>query len=336
MSAVRTNKLKQKGLDTLKEIFTQSTVEPYRRGAEDRTGRLGASDVPQVTGTAPWGSPRQVWELKTGRKQFTDNPTDAMYWGLTLEPVVLKHYLYATGSKKIMAEPKFTAGWAPWATATPDAICTTPKGDIALVEVKTSLQYSGWPTVPAHYVEQCHWQMMVTGGLKPEVRQVTIPVLHAGRNFEIHTVDYDPELANHLYKTTKHFWEHNVGEDIRPEPSGNDLEILLAEDQGDGMMDSDPHIYNLICDLYRWREAKGKAEREEKGCRARVLDWLQANNAKAVNDPETSTMLLDYRENRRKQLDTKKVKQDFPLDDSHYKTVVYRTLEINTEHLTKG
>jgi putative phage-type endonuclease len=61
-----------------------------------RRGGLGSSDAAAVMGVSPWQSPRQLWEVLTGRA-LPGETTFAMRRGLRLEPVARRLYERRTG-----------------------------------------------------------------------------------------------------------------------------------------------------------------------------------------------------------------------------------------------
>lgn len=120
-----------------------------------RSRGIGGSDASIILGANPWTTPRQLWELKTGRRQ-PDAGNAFTRCGQLLEDAILEraYYGHATrgvkyGSMRSTARPNMLAN-----------IDGVYEG--RLVEIKTT----GKPwrgTVPEHYVAQVRHYLYVCG-----------------------------------------------------------------------------------------------------------------------------------------------------------------------------
>ena len=184
-----------------------------------KTG-LGSSDIAAVVGLNRFRSPLDVYQEKTGLAPgFEGN--EYTYWGSAIEPVIANRYAEEEGVElqecDTLVHPDH-----PFALATPDRAIV---GKPVLVEIKCSgMRRStdwgdpGTDRVPAHYLIQCQWQMLVASALAPEpIEQVHLAALFSGNRYEVYIIDADHRLQEHLLRVGGQFWnEHVVLEEPPP------------------------------------------------------------------------------------------------------------------------
>src|SRR5579862_4016105 len=138
------------------------------RWLQIRKRGIGASDAAAIVGLSPWESPFSVWVDKTDRLDDAP-PSEAMEWGLLLEPVV-RHYLTQKIGKTIvrpsgvLQHPEHS-----WMLASLDGIVLDDNSEEeGVAEIKTS---SGWKArdwdadqgaLPEHVIVQVQHQLAVT------------------------------------------------------------------------------------------------------------------------------------------------------------------------------
>lgn len=84
-----------------------------------RASGLGSSDAPVVMGDSPWLSPRELWEIKTGRRA-EENENLAMRRGRELEDAARQAYEAYTGEQ--MEPHCFTHDEHRWMRASLDGV----------------------------------------------------------------------------------------------------------------------------------------------------------------------------------------------------------------------
>lgn len=69
---------------------------------------IGASDAAAILGVSPWKGAADVWGEKVGLAEAPDDETEAMKWGLRLEPAIREAYMEETGRMVIQPGGPFT------------------------------------------------------------------------------------------------------------------------------------------------------------------------------------------------------------------------------------
>lgn len=173
---------------------------------------LGSSDVAAIVGLSKWRGPWDVWLEKTGRAAVEREDSEAQALGKALEPVVLALYGQQQGVKVL---PSFRAfdRERPWRRAQLDgAVDGAPIG----LEAKTAgivgyTRSAAWGAtwsdqIPQAYLCQCHWQLAVV----PQWERVHVPVLLAGRGFQVYEVSRNREFEEWLTGECDFWWKEFV------------------------------------------------------------------------------------------------------------------------------
>lgn len=164
---------------TLTDAFAESSESVTTSEAEwlaSRAQRIGASEAPVICGVSRFNSAFALYHKKMGTLDggvpSHDEDNEAMYWGRSLEPVIVNRFETVTG-RPVFTEPRVTTHvWKehPELVATLDAVTTGGEDahDAVLVplEVKNVSAYLGdeWLTdAPVYYQVQVQHQMMVCG-----------------------------------------------------------------------------------------------------------------------------------------------------------------------------
>ncbi len=129
---------------------------------------IGGSDAPAILGLSRWRTPLDVFADKVG---YGDNvtQTEAMEWGLLLEPVLLAQYAARTG-RTVDTWPAHTV-WChdtiPWLRCTPDGFAVREDGALGCLQLKTAsvLAEREWEEEepPVAYQVQLQHEMAATG-----------------------------------------------------------------------------------------------------------------------------------------------------------------------------
>jgi len=189
---------------------------------------LGASDIPIILETTPWGTPWQIWITKTVQDAPDIEPTEAMQWGLLLEDAILTEWAKREHIHIVERQPHLQHPVHDWMLATPDAIAETEERR-AVVEIKTigmgaDDAWAGGDEVPRYVILQVQWQMMVAG-----VDRAFVVVFNmVRRQLQTHMLLADPELQEFLLERMGVWWETHVVGGVPPVVSGDDNALLAS------------------------------------------------------------------------------------------------------------
>ena len=183
---------------------------------------IGASEAAAILGVNPYCSPFALWSEKLGLVE-PRAMSDAMTWGLKLEPLVAEHYAQETG-RQVFAPAPWTvhvSGTRPWMRATLDRLvrCETQPGVHGVLELKTTNarladQWDEEPPLP--YVIQVQHQLAVTGYLWG-----SLAVLIGGQTFRWVDIPRNDEFIALLIAREAEFWRRLVERDP-PDVDGSD------------------------------------------------------------------------------------------------------------------
>jgi putative phage-type endonuclease len=226
------------------------------RWLEERRQGIGASEAAAILGLNPWASPMSVWSEKLGLSETEQ--TEAMAWGLRLEPIIAKAYSEETGRKIRRWGKLLRSKEIPFLQATPDYRQSKPAPSLLEIKNVSSPRVADhWHEgIPEYVLCQLQHQLAVTGygagtvaALKfgggtvwldiPRDQEfisgVLIPELEKFWTYvtarEPPPADSSPATARAL----KAMFPHESGETISLEPDFVDLDIrrqLLKEDLG--------------------------------------------------------------------------------------------------------
>lgn len=203
-----------------------------------RTG-ISSTDIAAICGLNPYTSAYAVWADKLG-KGAPREETEAMYWGIKLEPVILQRYATELLDEGLFVEPwQETVGHPddPLLLCTPDGrVRQCLFGRIVRgVEVKTAASYEQvqrWgdakDAVPEEYLVQCQWCMLVTG--LPRWDVVVLLAGYHGLECRIYQLEANPDLQAKLRTIAQDFWDRYVVPHVQPPVDGSRAtrEALLA------------------------------------------------------------------------------------------------------------
>ena len=172
-----------------------------------RRSGIGATDAPVVCGKSPWRSPFDKFAELRG----TTAPaiaTDAMLWGIRLQPVVGAAWAEEHGRR--VRACRYIYELEPGIFSSYDYEVVPPKGEpvTELVEVKTTSQYAareygeeGTSEIPEGYQIQTHHEM----ACRPGIVRVHVAVLVGGQKLRSYVVEHDDELIGNLLTVERNF-----------------------------------------------------------------------------------------------------------------------------------
>ncbi|MBE3589977.1 MAG: YqaJ viral recombinase family protein [Firmicutes bacterium] len=266
---------------------------------------IGSSDAAAICGLSPWRSPLAVYLDKIGELP-DEEPSEAMEWGVRLEPIVAEAWAERTGKKirrrnAILQHPQY-----PWMLANVDRFVV---GENAVLEVKTTSAFGAdaWAdgAVPDHYVIQVQHQMAVTG-----CEKAYLAVLIGGNHLECREIERDEELIARLIEIEAEFWRR-VEERRPPEPDGSEADAAAIRRLYPESVEGKTVI--LPPDARELLEARraAKADLEDAQARLRAIDSrLQAlvGDAEAAYLPGSSKPVVTWKTVISQRVDTEALK----------------------------
>lgn len=192
---------------------------------------LGASEIPMVAGLSPFGTAWDVYEAKvSGRPKPT---TEAMEWGLRLEPAIRGKYCDDTGHRVIVPRRSLFHPDRPWQRATPDGMVYLNADELdlevlsrmaaemlverspdLLLQAKNVSEWMGrthWDGVPDYVQAQVQWEMSVTGA-----KAADVAALVGGRSYYCERVHRDESLISDLLAVGEEFVQRTA-RGLKPE-----------------------------------------------------------------------------------------------------------------------
>jgi putative phage-type endonuclease len=179
---------------------------------------LGSSDAPAVMRESPWRTPKQLWELRTGRRTELDDTSPALRRGRKLEPEARAAYEAFTSEQ--MEPLCLVHDRLEWMRASVDGIGF----DRAIVlEIKCPLRsedhrLAAEGQVPRHYFAQLQHQLEVTQA--NELHYWSFD----GERGALVRVKPDPDYIERLIEVEAEFWRRVV-ENRWPELGENELDL---------------------------------------------------------------------------------------------------------------
>lgn len=187
-------------------IPTEPDPAAIRKEFLDRRRKfLGSSDAAGIVGLSKWQSPLRVYLGKVGELPDTDDAPKK--WGRLLQGTVA--HAYSEEMERDVIPPDQETVFHPqypWMGASVDYM-TIVDGVKRILECKTARTSEGWgepgtDQVPDYYNIQVQHQLCVTAN---EVAD--IPVLIAGSDFRVYTIERNDRLIDKLIQIEAAFWE---------------------------------------------------------------------------------------------------------------------------------
>jgi putative phage-type endonuclease len=237
---------------------------------EARKEGIGASEAPAALGLSPFESPAELYLRKRGRLGPTEE-TEAMRWGLLLEPVIAEEYSRRTGHRIVGAQLFYRDPAGPL-MATIDVMTETHP-----VEIKTvgafgakELGEAGTDQLPEHWLIQAHQQMILTGA-----PLIDFAILIGGQRLVIHTVQRNKELCQLIRDRVTDFWR-DVRTGIPPASNARaDRKIMhLLYPDSDGEITLDQDIAALVDEYVSEGDRAHALEDSKATRRAQILEAL--------------------------------------------------------------
>lgn len=236
-----------------------------------RKNRIGGSEVGAIAGESKYESAYSLWAKKLELIPTDNSDNEAMYWGRSLEPVIIDRF------ERDHPELKLYRDVGTWVNnqydfmlANPDAIYEKANGELGVLEIKTARFADDWDKgVPRYYETQVQWYLN-TLGLSEAYVAVLISgsdyrefVIEADRIWQQHDLDRVTEFLSCIETQTKPDWDGSEATLQAVRASHPDIDADAEVELGDlGVF-----YFNA---LERLEEAKAEARSYE----AAVLDAM--------------------------------------------------------------
>lgn len=239
-----------------------------------RSHGIGASEIGAVCGLDPFKRPIDIWLKKTGREVLQPDTEESLFrksLGHKMEGVIADMYrekvacwLCPCGT---LTHPQHD-----WALATPDRIWSSNDRLVEIKNVGYHMAHHWGDGAPDYVVAQVQWQMEVAN-----IEHADIAALLGGRDFVVHPVERDREMAAMMIEIGGRFWRDNVLADAPPPADGSNaykefLKRRYPNDDGPELAADDEierwaHAYETA----RAQGSAAEAQQEEAGNHLRYL-----------------------------------------------------------------
>lgn len=233
------------------------STEPWTREAfptkeawlKGRRQGIGASEASAVLGLNPWKSPLQLYGEKLELVEPDATESEAMEWGLRLEPLIADKYAAATGRKLADPEPftLYRSRAYEFMTASFDRLITGDPRGLGVLQIKTTGAFKAedWEDEPpVYYQVQVQQECAVLGATWG-----SLAVLIGGQRFRWFDLARNDRFVGLLVEREAAFWQRLITMDPPPvDGSDSAREILrrLYPKETAGL------VVNLPADVIDW------------------------------------------------------------------------------------
>ena len=288
-------------------LSVKDAERDHNRWLELRNMGIGGSDASVIVGDNPWKSPYALWLEKTGQLVPEDiSDKEPVYWGTTLEDVVVKEFTKRSG-KRVRRCGTMQSVENSWMLANVDRLVI---GEEAGLECKTANSFSikEWEDdgLPDPYYWQCQHYMMVTG-----LPVWYIAVLIGGQHYDYKCIPRNDEDITYLFQKEYDFWKR-VKSMTPPPIDGSASTTEALKEQYPGGQTDPVDLPEEAADALSIID---NAKEEKK--RLDGIITTQENIIKCImGDDEIATIgdrkITWKRQKGRITVDTKKLKKEFP------------------------
>jgi putative phage-type endonuclease len=239
-----------------------------KQGSEEwlkwRRSVIGASDIPVIMGTNPYGNLYKLWEDKCGYDKPKEM-TEAMKHGQANEDKARKwlNFNLNLELEPLCVQSKDNAFMA----ASLDGWDASKK---ELVEIKCPFSYTNIEKakkdreIPDYYRDQVQWQMILTNAKK-----ATVAIWDWKEEYAIlFLIKEDKERQKLMIKEAKNFWNNHVKTGIAPENPDEYIEI------------ENPELEVLIQEYIELDKKEKHIQLLKKGTKDRIIEFGDDGNFK--------------------------------------------------------
>ena len=293
-------------------MITQSTEGmSYEEWLISRRRGIGGSDVAKVLGLSKYSSPFEMWLDKTGRIEVdTSGPSEAAYWGNTMEEIVAKEFAKRTGKKVRKANKIYFHKDYPFLLANVDRMIV---GEDAILECKTASEYlkDTWEgdEIPIAYLAQVQHYLNVL-----DKKKAYIACLIGGNKFIWKEIERDEELIQGMTEKLVDFWNNHVLADVPPEVDAqvsttDFLNKRYSQDFNESEMELNSSQIEEIQNLQELEKYKKEIETQINGIKNRLKNALGESEATYGN---SQLFQISWKSQSRTTVDTKMLKNEYP------------------------
>ncbi len=224
---------------------------------------ISGTDIAAIVGQSPYKTKLDVWLEKQGLAE-PKVQTEAMIWGLKMEPLLAERYTEETGRElTTFTPPKMQHPAISWWVGSPDR---RAKKEPLIIELKTAGERQAWrwgerpDEVPPEYLLQTLWYLPMI-----DAEGADIAVLIGNREFRVYHINRDRELEAMLQEEAERFLKDHVLAGIVPALDGsksatNYLKRKYPADSGPMLEPTDQEI---LADIDRYRENREQQKHVE-------------------------------------------------------------------------
>lgn len=239
---------------------------------------IGASEAPAVLGVSPYQTPLQLYAEKLGLVEPDPRASEAIEWGLMLQPVIVGRYRYVTG-RPTFDVPAYTLRRSreqPFMLASLDALTDlAPDVHRVPLEIKNVGGYkaSEWEDEPPIWVQvQAQWQMAVVGA-----PAASIGALIGGNRFVWADLDRNERFIAAMIERCRDFWARLLSKEppaVDGSEATRDLLRTLYPRDTPGL------VVNLPGEAVEWDQQLAVAKEAKRTAEAVITE--QENRLKAA------------------------------------------------------
>lgn len=221
MTPAHTNR---KGLRMVSDILPNELANAKLLGKFDthspewhdaRRTRIGGSEVGAIVGESKYETAYSLWAKKTGRIEADKSDNDFMYWGRSLEPVIIDRFELEHPELEVHRD---CGTWVnkerEWQVSNPDGILLGDRG-YGILEIKTARYEDDWRDgVPKYYMTQVQWYLNTFG-----FDYAYIVCLFSGSNYQEFPIKADKAWQEHDLASVETFRQHLI-DDTKPDWDG--------------------------------------------------------------------------------------------------------------------
>lgn len=244
---------------------------------QQRAMGIGGSEVSTICGLNRWESAYTLWAKKTGRISGELKQSEPMYWGSTLESVIIAEFAKRNVGLEIDANPGTWHGDNIWEIANPDAVFRDESGEFGIVEVKTAAYADDWVLpaegvrgdatgVPRYYLTQVQWYLRIMG-----FKKAVVVALFSGNKYREFDVVADEFQQSADFGLVEHFW-NLVQEDKQPDWDGSTSTYETVRALHPDIDDSDFELGELGSAYVHALEAQALTESAVNRLKSMILD----------------------------------------------------------------
>lgn len=314
---------------------------------QGRRKGIGGSDVAAVLGISPYKTPLDVWNDKLGLPEDHE-PSEAAYWGTTLEDTVAKEFQKRTGYKVQRVDHQFQDPENPWMIANIDRAIINPMIASRVrplkteKEVKTYAELSGverpintdiafeaktastfmanlWGPSQELEINQGNFTTEHVIPLYYEtqvqwycgilkLKGMFLGVLIGGADYRMYWIEARPDVFEAIKEKCKTFWFENVLKKVPPEPV-NIKDVLKLYGKTNGeILEAQG---DLVVDVGEYVRVDGQIKELQK-----EKDLLKNKVAIQLKDYEAVSiggqMVITYKPQTSNRFDVEKFRKEHP------------------------